>query len=56
MGLDSISLPLDVLNKLTKGLKNYKGQDLESSLDKTYRVYPHHLNSIGFYFAKFIKQ
>ncbi|MAF78481.1 MAG: hypothetical protein CME60_09980 [Halobacteriovoraceae bacterium] len=41
---------------LCDGVTEYRGEHYSSELTKTKRVYPHQLNSIGFYVSKFVKK
>ena len=41
--------------KLDKGVKHFEGEDFHPDIQGTIRVYPHHLNTTGFYVAKIIK-
>ncbi len=38
------------------GITQYRGQTYCKDMEKSVRIYPHLINSIGFYVAKFIKQ
>lgn len=50
--LEELDLPFNHC----KGLTNYQDTYYEDSMNKTLRVYPHHLNSGGMYIAKIKKQ
>lgn len=51
--LEDLHFPLK--EKLSLGLTHYQGEDFHPDLVKSVRVYPHQLNSIGFYVAKISK-
>ncbi len=51
--LVDIDLPLK--EKMAQGLRQYQGEEFHPDLVKSVRVYPHLINSIGFYVAKIRK-
>lgn len=41
--------------RLDKGVRSFEGESFHPDIEGTIRVYPHHLNTTGFYVAKIIK-
>jgi len=56
MKIAAIELPCAIHDRLTSGVVAYQGENYHPSLKNTYRVYPHRIDSIGFYFAKLTKR
>ncbi|MFB6209114.1 MAG: RsmB/NOP family class I SAM-dependent RNA methyltransferase [Candidatus Nanohaloarchaea archaeon] len=51
-----LSLELvDIETEHTRGVKSFKGESFDGGMEKTVRVYPHHLDSGVIYVAKFRK-
>lgn len=53
--LVDLDISLQWESVLEKGIQSYQNEEFHCDIIKTRRIYPHRLNSIGFYVAKFIK-
>ncbi|MFX3689161.1 MAG: hypothetical protein ACN6I0_00155 [Peredibacter sp.] len=53
--IEEIPFSQEIEDKLSQGIGEYEGQGFGADLLKTRRVYPHKLNSIGFYVARIRK-